>query len=241
MRVLVTRAPDEAQRTAQELAARGHVPLLAPLSDVRALAGPEPALDGVQAIMATSSNGVRAFAARCRRRDIPIYCVGASTAAAAREAGFHQTKNVDGDAMTLTAEVRKSLDARAGALLHATGTNVAPQLRQNLEEAGFEVRTCALYEIVPRAGLTAEIVAVFRRGEIDAVLVLSPASGRTFVENLKRAVLESKCTHMTACCISAAAAEKIGSIAFGEIRIAEKPDLASVLALLDLGPVRAHG
>src|SRR5947209_6720169 len=151
MRVLVTRAVDDAQRTARELAACGHAPLVAPLSDIRALDGPEPELEGVQAVLATSSNGVRAFAARCRRRDIPLLCVGANTAAAARAGGFHQVTSADGDAVALAAAVRNSLDPAAGALLHATGGHRGADIERILAESGFEIRVCTLYEIVPRA------------------------------------------------------------------------------------------
>src|SRR5438105_5073362 len=158
MRVLVTRAPDDARRTARELAVRGHDALLAPLFEIRPLDVPAPQLDGVQAVLATSSNGVCAFAARSRRRDIPLFCVGANTAAAARAAGFHQVTSADGDAMALAAAVRKSLDPAAGALLHATGGNGAPELQPNLADAGFDVRVWVLYEIVPRGELPKETV-----------------------------------------------------------------------------------
>src|SRR5438270_272303 len=146
MRVLVTHALDDARRTARELATRGRDALLALLFEIRPLDAPQPQLDRVQAVLATSRNGVRAFAARCRRRDIPLFCVGATTAAAARAAGFHQVTSSDGDAVALAAAVRKSLDPAAGALLHATGGNGAPDIQRNLAEAGFDVRICALYE-----------------------------------------------------------------------------------------------
>ena len=45
-------------------------------------------LDGVQALIATSANGVRAFAARDPRRSLPVCAVGDATARAASDAGF---------------------------------------------------------------------------------------------------------------------------------------------------------
>ena len=45
-------------------------------------------LDGVQAILATSANGVRALARRTPRRDLPLFAVGPQTAARGAEAGI---------------------------------------------------------------------------------------------------------------------------------------------------------
>ena len=47
-----------------------------------------PFLDGVQAVLFTSANGVRAFAAATTRRGFRAFAVGDATAAAARAAGF---------------------------------------------------------------------------------------------------------------------------------------------------------
>ena len=70
MRVLVTRPEDDARETAVRLKALGHEPILAPLISIRFIDGPDIDLAGVQALIATSSNGVRALARRTSRRDI---------------------------------------------------------------------------------------------------------------------------------------------------------------------------
>src|SRR6185312_6911195 len=90
MKVLITRAEEEARR----LAARGIDSLIEPLIAVRfrpeSAAGLAPFLDGVQAAIFTSANGARAFAAATARRDLRVFAVGPATAMAAREAGFGQ-------------------------------------------------------------------------------------------------------------------------------------------------------
>ena len=64
MRVLVTRPAEDAEETAAELVARGHEPVIAPLVDIRFVEGPPLELDSVQAVLATSRNGVRALSLR---------------------------------------------------------------------------------------------------------------------------------------------------------------------------------
>jgi uroporphyrinogen-III synthase len=240
MRVLVTRALEDGIRTVQELSKRGHEALVAPLSEVRFLDSQEMDLSAVCAIVATSSNGVCAFARRCPRRDLPVFTVGATTAATARAAGFVDVASAAGDALMLVELVGKSLDPGAGTLLHISGRNSTPGFREKLAEAGFDLRVWELYEIAYRAEFPEEIIDAFGRCAVDAVLVLSPESGGALVESLRRAGLAGKCRAIVACCISPAAAARAKEIAFGAVRVAQRPDLDSVLALLDLGPVRAH-
>lgn len=236
MRVLVTRALEEARRTADELASRGHEAVAAPMSEIRPLETEDADLANVQAILATSSNGVRAFAGRCARRDIRLLTVGENTAATARLAGFADVSSADGDSAALVALVRHALNPVAGALLHATGKSRANGLHLELAKAGFECRVWELYEVVASRSLPKQVIEAFGQGAIDATLVLSPQSGRILVEALRTDGVAAKCGRIIACCISEAAAAKIRDIEFGSIRIAERPTLDAVLALLDSEP-----
>lgn len=234
MRVLVTRPLEEARRTAAELSRRGHEALVAPLSEIRSLETDEQNLVNVQAILATSSNGVRAFASRCARRDIRLLAVGEKTAATARSAGFADVSSADGDAGALGAMVRHSLDPAAGALLHVTGKNRGAALHRELSEAGFECRAWELYDVAAR-DLPDEVIAAFQRNTIDAILVLSPESGRILDKALRAGGVAGNCNHVMACCISRPAAAAVQAVGFGAVRVADSPTLDAVLSLLDAG------
>src|SRR5215469_13939273 len=101
MRVLVTRPVDDAEETAAELRARGHSPIIAPLLEIEFVDGTPIVLDGVSAVLATSSNGVRAFAKRVDRRDLTVFAVGSHTASTARALGFSDVHDAVGDAAAL--------------------------------------------------------------------------------------------------------------------------------------------
>src|ERR1700689_2967092 len=105
MRVLVTRPYDDALETAAKLKALGHDAILAPLLEIRFHDGDEIALDGVQAILATSANGVRALARHSARRDVALFAVGRQSADVARAAGFRDVRSADGDGATLAQAV----------------------------------------------------------------------------------------------------------------------------------------
>jgi len=140
MKVLITRAEDEARRLAATLGARGIESLIEPLITVRfrpesaAVLG--PFLEGVQAAIFTSANGARAFAAATKRRDLRVFAVGPATAAAAREAGFAQIEKAQGNVEDLAALVIARLKPGAGALIHAAGSVTAGDLAGVLGAAG---------------------------------------------------------------------------------------------------------
>lgn len=233
MRVLVTREAEDARRTARALAARGHEPLIAPLFQAQFFDGPEIAFEGPQAILVTSSNGVRALVRRTSRRDVPVFAVGTRTAETARAQGFRDVFDAAGDAKALALGVRERLDPQAGELFHASGTSASRELVDELTRAGFRLRTCALYETVEAPQLPGTAAEALRVRAIDAVLLFSPRSAGLFAGRVKQAGLAASCRDLIACCISKTAADALAGLQFREIRVAPRPNLDSMLALLE--------
>ncbi len=81
MLALITRPVEDAEPLAALLAARGVVAVREPLLAIRPAAGAAPDLDGVQAVLFTSANGARAFAAAAARRDLPVLDAAGSVVA----------------------------------------------------------------------------------------------------------------------------------------------------------------
>jgi uroporphyrinogen-III synthase len=162
MRLLLTRPREDADMLAALLAARGHRSVIAPVMDVRFREGPELALEGVQAVIATSANGVRALAARSARRDLLLYAVGPQTAEAARAAGFARVTSAEGDAAALIETVATTADPAGGTLLHAAGTETAGRLTQTLQSRGFTMEAAVLYEAAPLTALAIEAADALR-------------------------------------------------------------------------------
>src|SRR5437868_1489698 len=88
LRALVTRPRSEAAGLADALATRGIEAILEPMLEIQYRDGPVPDLAGVQAILCTSANGVRALARLSPERGCPVFAVGDSTAGRARAEGF---------------------------------------------------------------------------------------------------------------------------------------------------------
>ncbi len=226
MRLLVTRPREDAVSFAELLRARGHTPIVAPIMDVRPHDGPPIALEGVQASLATSANGVRA------KRNIALYAVGPQTAEAAKSAGFKTVHSAEGDSTALVEFVADRADPAKGLLLHAAGAETAGRLRQALQAKGFTVETMVLYDAVPACELPDNAKDALREGTLDGVLLFSPRSAKTFATLTTEAKLEASCARLEAFCISAATAAALSPLSFARVSVAGAPNQDAMLALI---------
>ena len=230
MKVLVTRPAEDGAEIARRLAEMGHQALLAPLLAVEFHSGMPLALDGVQAILATSANGVRALAARTDRRDAPLFAVGPQTAAAAKEAGFIHVRNANGDAAVLAEQTSQWADPAKGMLLHIAGEESNGALVEVLTARGFHVRREILYRVVAANRLPADAAQALQQRALDAALFFSPRSAQIFAACVQEAELATD--SLVAACISANTARALTGLVFLEVRIAAAPNQAALLACL---------
>jgi uroporphyrinogen-III synthase len=233
MRVLLTRPMDDAVPFAQMLAARGHAAVIAALLEIRFHDGAEISLEGVQAILATSANGVRAIARRTVRRDVPLFAVGPQTTQEARRAGFATVRNAQGDGAALARATEQWASPDKGVLLHAAGAEAPKLLAAALERTGFTLRREILYEAVAAETLPEAAASALKTNTLDAVMHFSPRSARLFAELVTRMGLAQNCEPLLALCISGAAEDALGALHFREIRVAQNPSQESMLALLE--------
>jgi uroporphyrinogen-III synthase len=235
MRVLITRALEDAEESARLLVLRGHQGLVAPLLTVRFFDGPDVALDDVQAILATSANGVRALARRSPRRDVALFAVGPQTARAAERLGFQKVKSADGDADALALAAARWAAPGKGALLqvaelHVTGGGNDGKLAQNLP--GFTVRREILYAMTGAEKMPDAAARALRAGELDAALFYSPRSASVFRDCARNEKENLPLENLLAACISPATAAALSPLSFRAIRAAARPNQEALLELL---------
>lgn len=233
MRLLITRPADDARSLADELAARGIDSVIAPVMTVADATGPAPDLAGVQAVLITSANGVRALARMCETREVPVLAVGDASAAAARDLGFQSVTSAGGDVAALAKLTADSLDPANGALLHVAGSSVAGDLRGDLTRAGFDCRRAVLYEARPVDSLGAEARDALSKGEIDGVLLYSPRTAKTFAAIVHKDGVAGACARLTAYCLSPAVADAVQGLRWRRVVVAAAPDQDSLLAAVD--------
>jgi len=177
---LLTRPQAQSERFAQACRERLGEDLsivISPLMSIRYM-DVDVDLRDVEAVVATSANGIEGLAQRCDLKGLDAICVGDATAAAARAAGMCAV-SAEGDATALIALIRAQRPK--GALLYVRGTEVRTDLAAALADAGIAVRSAIMYD-QRQIGLNGDAVRLLQ-GKGSIVLPLfSPRSAALAAE-----------------------------------------------------------
>ncbi|HZH09288.1 MAG TPA: uroporphyrinogen-III synthase [Microvirga sp.] len=228
MRVLVTRAKEDAERTAERLAALGHEALIAPVLRIVPTSdcAPDASYD---AIIVTSAHGAQALSL-LREKSMPVFAVGERTADAARMAGFASITTAEGDAASLSKLVRERLRPPS-ALLHVAGRHHKEEPAASLSAAGFRVETWEAYEAEAVESLPQAAAEALRGGQIGAALHYSRRSADLFVRLAGQAGLHAVIRHCPHLCLSADVAVPLQA-AGALTRVADQPNEDTLLKLV---------
>ena len=223
----MTRPEPGGSATAAVLRAAGHVPVLAPCLEIERLPAALPALvDGIVVASAQALPGLPTAL-----RAVPLFAVGDATAAQARAAGFIYVASAAGTARELAALVGARL-APGARLLLACGAGHSIDLAADLRGRGFRVTRRVVYRSHPARQLDAAARAALEAGEVDRVMVFSPASARSFVTLVTEAGLDGALARAIAVAISPAAAAPLTRLPFRDIRSAVSPDQDHMISIL---------
>ena len=215
MKLLVLRPRPAADRTAERARRLGLDPIVAPFFELRPLDWEAPDATRFEAVMVTSANGV-AFAGPqlASFRHLPCYAVGASSAAAAAEAGFGsvRTGSSDGEAL-----VEMMAHAGVRRAFHPRGRDHVGLFHPEIEIVGRAVYAAEAVRVLPDAAADA-----MREGAV--ALVHSPRAGAL----LGKLARDRSKTIVAA--ISPAAAAVVGS-GWARVEVAERPSDEALLEL----------
>ncbi|MGD1933131.1 MAG: uroporphyrinogen-III synthase [Candidatus Phaeomarinobacter sp.] len=237
MHLLVTRPEPDASSLARALRELGHEVLVSPLMDI-ATRDFSLDLDGVQGVLFTSANGVRAFADRLGAppSGLRAFAVGPASAQVARDAGWTSVESAGGEVSDLAKLVARRLKPGNGPLVHLSGKAAAGDLTGSLEQLGFTVSRVVAYDATAPVSLPETVVAALDRGVLDGVLLFSPRSALLFADLAEKAGLGDEAAGLTAYCLSQAVADALGA-RFPEpfsakFKVASAPETPHLLALL---------
>jgi uroporphyrinogen-III synthase len=239
MRVLITRPREEAKALALRLEPLGFEPVIDPMIAVRFLADATVDVTDAQAIVFTSTNGVRALktarGGNSLPRTLPVFAVGGTTAAAARAAGFHEIIEGEGSIEGLARLIVARCPPSAGTVVHISGSVVARDLVPMLAPSGLRVTRAVLYESVQATTLRPETRAGFAAGEIAAALFFSPRTAQAFVKLADDAGLAASMGTVVAIALSPAVADTL-RLPFARLVTAARPTTDALLErLADIG------
>jgi uroporphyrinogen-III synthase len=236
LRVLVTRPEPGASRTARQLLEAGLRPIVLPLTETVGLSvepGSVPA--DAAAVAVTSANAVRHAPARLIAAVValPCHAVGARTANAARGAGFLTVSEGPGDAAALADSMAASLGGRS--VVYLCGRVRFPAFEQHLGAAGITVHAVETYDTVAVDYSDEAILTALSDEPVDAVLLYSATAAAAMRMLTGRGALRRLLERQRFLALSPRIAAALGDSAGDRLRIAARPDEASLLALLRSG------
>ena len=233
MRLLLTRPEPDAQRTAAALRAQGHDVVIAPLLSIVPIADAPIGVGPWAVILITSANaapGVVAHTRVTQLRTLPVFAVGRRSAEAMAAVGFADVTSADGNVSDLVQLVAARLQP-AARLLYLAGEDRSGDLAGDLRARGFAVETTMIYRAIAATGLPSAAADALASG-IDGVLHFSRRSAEAYVDAARAAGMVSNALNLIHFCLSAQVAEPLAQAGAADIRVAERPSEAVLLALI---------
>lgn len=236
MHVLVTRPEADCEGQRMEFEALGLTVSMAPLIEIQFEVIPATRLLGSAALVATSRNGLRALArydALKTAHSIPLFVVGAATAALAREIGFTDVRTGAGTATALGGLISDSKHEFGGRpLVHLAGDQLAFDLKTELAAHAINLDLVPAYRTIPAGHLPDAVRAELQAGQIDAVILMSPRTARIWSQ-VAGALGPSKITqNLTHVCLSQAVAEALQPGPAVRVEIAAHPSSEEIVGLI---------
>jgi uroporphyrinogen-III synthase len=231
MRVLLTRAAEDAARSALLLAKLGFESLVAPVIETRdgVESPPEGVFDGLIVTSAKAASRLWRFDAELRA--LPVFAVGPRTARAVGSQGIADVHCSAGDAKSLIRDIPRILEPPAR-LLHIAGRDRKDEPARSLREMGYEVSLWTAYvaaaaEELPEAGRRA-----LDDGAIDAALHYSPRSAKLALELVAQAGLSERFARLRHVAISADVAAVLRESGCERVGHAPKPNEKAMFRVL---------
>ncbi|MBU2580958.1 MAG: uroporphyrinogen-III synthase [Alphaproteobacteria bacterium] len=216
--------------------AAGHSAVLSPLMIISFMPVNDLGPGGVQAIVVTSRNAVRALAQSPVLQslvELPVFAVGKGTARDAHELGFHGVMEGPGNAAGLVDVITANASPAGGRLVHFAGYKLAFDLEGALRTHGFEIFTVRCYEAQAAEKLSDEALADIAKGHLDAVLLMSPEASRTYVRLIEAAGIAKEAEKIACVCISQATADALAPFKPAQVKVSSRPNSEEVLALIN--------
>ncbi|MBY0610664.1 MAG: uroporphyrinogen-III synthase [Beijerinckiaceae bacterium] len=240
MRVLVLRPENEGKRVAALLGERGHEAVLAPIIDIRPLPFALPPPSRFDATLVTSSNALHAIKDKATPELLaaPLYCVGLQSAETARLSGFARIAGHTPSASSLAKRIEAELKP-GSRMLYLAGRPRKPDLESQLGAAGIAVSPVELYEALPVRSLPEAARSALQRG-LDVILHFSRASALAAIDAFGAAGLIDAAANARHLCLSGDVASALVSRLDWRIEVACRPDMISLLDLINAGPAEGR-
>ncbi len=226
--ILIIRQKEEAEALADLLIGKGVTPYLCPLFTPHFF--PPPSLTGVQGLIITSKNALRALRGRDEFLNIPLYVGGDETADFAKNMGFSTVLSASGATNELIHLIRQEVRPEGGILWYLSGEVIRGTLQETLRMAGFHVKRHIVYQIEQAKDFPTSFALDLKAHVISHVLLFSPHTTILFSRLLKERGLDQYMPQITAVCLSAEVAAAATRLAWKDVWISPHPTVQAMMA-----------
>ncbi|MFC3613369.1 uroporphyrinogen-III synthase [Lutimaribacter marinistellae] len=171
-------------------------------------------LDDIRGLVFTSINGVAIASHRIDERNLPVFCVGEATTAAAERAGWQARFSGESS----EALIATLLEERpASPLLHLRGEHSRGNLAETLTQLGLSVSEAIIYEqqLLP---FTEDALAALDSETPVLAPLFSPRTARQFAD------LHKGRAPLFLAALSDAVAKPLETLPFERLKVAKRPD-----------------
>ena len=202
MHIVITRPKEDSLYLIENLIKLGHVVTHLPVIKIEKLETKKIDLLNYQAIIFTSSNGIRFMNIEKFNPKIKCFCVGKTTEFTAKKAGFLNTYSSEGTVDSLIELIIRSLDRKSEKLLYLSSEFISKDLDKDLIGAGYLVDRISNYTSQAIEEIDENILDFLKKKSPDAIFVYSSKSAKNLFNLINKYSLLNVVTQSNLMCIS---------------------------------------
>ena len=208
MHIVITRPKEDSLYLIENLIKLGHEVTHLPVIKIEKLETKKIDLLNYQAVIFTSSNGIRFMNIKKFNSKIKCFCVGKATELTAKQAGFINTYTSEGTVDSLIELIIRTLNNKSEKLLYLSSEFISKDLDKDLIRAGYSVDRISNYTSSPVKEIDKKTLDFFTKKPPDVIFIYSSMSAKNLFNLINKYSLLNVVTHSNLMCIS----EKVLSV-----------------------------
>ena len=202
MHIVITRPKEDSLYLIENLIKLGHEVTHLPVIQIEKLETKKIDLLNYQAVIFSSSNGIRFMNIEKFNSKIKCFCVGKATEFTAKQAGFVNTYTSEGTVDSLIELIIRTLNNRSEKLLYLSSEFISKDLDKDLINAGYSVDRISNYTSIPVKEIDKKTLDFFEKKSPDVIFIYSSKSAKNLFNLINKYSLLNVVTQSNLVCIS---------------------------------------
>ena len=208
MHIVITRPKEDSLQLIEHLIKLGHEVTHLPVIKIEKLKTEKINLLNYQAVIFTSSNGIRFMDIEKFNSKIKCFCVGRATELTAKQVGFVNTYTSEGTVDSLIELIIRTLNNKSEKLLYLSSEFISKDLDKDLINAGYSVDRISNYTSISVEEIDKKTLDFFEKKPPDVIFIYSSKSAKNLFNLINKYSLLNVVTQSNLVCIS----EKVLSV-----------------------------